>query len=241
MAISPDGHRVAWVESLHGPNGASSTKSAIYMAGLTSPTASPHRITAGDGKRGYAEHGVTWSPDGRHLAFLSDLGHEGQLELYVVGVVGGLAHKLTNLTGALAGPSWCPDGKTLALLFAENAPRMPGPGRPATPPSGVIEPSAYEQRLTIVDIASRRVRQISPPDLYVYEYDWSPDGKSVLATAAHGAGDANWYVAELYTINAGSGKTKSIYKPSVDMQIAAPRWSPNGKNIAFIGGQQYVT
>ena len=60
-----------------------------------------------------------------------------------------------------------------------------------TPSSGVIEQHVYEQRLTTVDVASGRVRQISPADLYVYQYDWSPDGKAFAATAAHGAGDAN--------------------------------------------------
>jgi dipeptidyl aminopeptidase/acylaminoacyl peptidase len=57
-----------------------------------------------------------------------------------------------------------------------------------------------------------------------------------VATAAHGAGDANWYIAQLYAIDVASGKVKSLYTPPVDMQIAVPRWSPDGENIAFIGG-----
>ena len=103
-----------------------------------------------------------------------------------------------------------------------------------TPPSGLIEQRVYEQRLTTVDAASGQVRQVSPADLYIYEYDWSPDGKSFVATAAHGAGDANWWVAQLCTIDIASGEIKFIYKPP--LQIAQPRWSPDGKTIAFIGG-----
>ena len=56
----------------------------------------------------------------------------------------------------------------------------------------------------------------------------------MIATAAHGAGDDNWYVAQLYTINVTSGRLESILKPG--MQITAPRWSPDGKQISFIGG-----
>jgi dipeptidyl aminopeptidase/acylaminoacyl peptidase len=103
-----------------------------------------------------------------------------------------------------------------------------------TLPSGVIGGKIYEQRLATVDVATGRTRQLSPAGLYVYEYDWSPDGKKFALTAAHGAGDGNWFVAEMYTLQADSGEIKSLYKPK--QQVAAPRWSPDGGSIAFIGG-----
>jgi dipeptidyl aminopeptidase/acylaminoacyl peptidase len=233
LAISPDGQRVAWVETLPEANGAPSGNFGIFVADFSSPGSSARRITAGSGSA-CEEHGIAWSPDSRELVFLSNAQSPDQLQLYVADVTGGSARKLTSLTGSMDEPSWSPDGKTLALLFTENAPRAPGPLGPMTPPSGVIGRKVYEQRLTTVDVATGRIRQLSPPDLYVYEYDWSPEGKHFVATAAHGAGDDNWYVAEIYTIDAVSGETKSLYKPA--FQIGVPRWSPDGKNIAFIGG-----
>ncbi len=234
VAISPDGTRVAWVESLHEKDGTPSPNSTIFIADLRSPSAPPRRISAGSGAPDHAEHDIAWSQDGRQLAFLSDAAREGQLDLCVVNASGGSARRLTRLTGFLAEPHWSPDGKTLAFLFTENAPRAAGPLQPMTKDVGVIEQRIYEQRITTVDLASDRVRQLSPADLYVYEYDWSPDGKSFVATAAHGPGDDNWYIAELYTITVESGETKSIYKPP--LQIGVPRWSPDGKTVAFIGG-----
>ena len=234
VAISPDGARVAWVQELIGRDDAPSGNSAIYVADLKNLTGSPRRITAGEESAAHDEQDVAWSPDGMRLAFLSDAETGGQLQLYQTNVAAGPTQRLTNLTGFLATPRWSPDGKVIALLFTENAPRAAGPLEPMTPDTGVVEGHIYEQRLTTVDVATGNVRQLSPPDLYVYEYDWSPDGKNFVATAAHGSGDDNWYVAELYILSSNSGGTKSIFKPS--LQVAVPRWSPDAKEIGFIGG-----
>jgi dipeptidyl aminopeptidase/acylaminoacyl peptidase len=57
-----------------------------------------------------------------------------------------------------------------------------------------------------------------------------------VTTAAHGNGDNNWYIAQIYTIDAAGGAMQSIYKPNIDSQIANPAWSPDGKSVAFIAG-----
>ena len=227
VAISPDGTRVAYVQAQHGGY-------AIYVADRNTPSAAPQHISAASDTAHHDETDVAWSPDGKRLAFLSDAGNAGQLQLYISNLDGRPAQKLTTLTGFLDAPAWSPDGKLISLLFTENAPRAAGPLMPMTPETGVIDTKIYEQRLTTIDVASGQVRQLSPADMYVYEYDWSPDSKSFAVTAAHGEGDANWYVAQLYTLPADGGDMKLIYKPP--LQIAVPRWSPDGSNIAFIAG-----
>ena len=232
--ISPDGKLVAWVESLPGAGGAPSADSAIYVAPLTAPDAAK-RITAGDGKAAHEEHDIAWSPDGKGIAFLSDAATNGQLQLFVASVDSGSARQLTHLKGFLASPGWSPDGKTVALLFTENATRAAGPLVAEIPDEGVVSEEFLEQRLTIVDPTAASVRQISPADMYVYEFDWAPDSKRLVITAAHGNGDDNWYIAGLFKIDASSGAMADVIaKPG--MQIGVPKWSPDGKTIAFIGG-----
>ena len=228
--ISPDGSHVAWVEPIATGGGGS----AIYVQDLKSSSLQPQRISAaGEGAAAH-EGDACWSPDSKQLAFLSDAGGNDQSELYVADLGSGPARKLTSLKGFLADPAWAPDGKTIAILFTENAPRAAGPLMPMTPETGVVDSKVYEQRLTTVEVASGNVRQVSPADMYVYEYDWSPDSKSFAVTAAHGAGDSNWYVAQIYTLGGEGGDAHPVYKPR--LQIAEPRWSPDGKNIAFIEG-----
>jgi dipeptidyl aminopeptidase/acylaminoacyl peptidase len=238
-AISPDGKRVAWVETVPDKHGGSDSLTAIYVKELNAPNARPQRITAGNGTDAHDEYGIAWSPDSNRIAFLSDQNQAGQLQLYVASATGGEAKRLTNLAGFPASPKWSPDGKMIAILFTENAARAAGPLEPATPDAGVVEEKIYEQRLATIDPATGQVKQVSPADLYIHEYDWSPDSQHFISTAAPGSGDNNWYNAELYTTDVASGSTVSIYKPSGalrGLQLAAPRWSPDGKSIAFIGG-----
>jgi dipeptidyl aminopeptidase/acylaminoacyl peptidase len=231
--ISPDGKTLAWVESIPDKKAAAGS-SAIYLIDWQNAAAKSRRLTAGDGRTFYAEHSLAWSPEGKRLAFLSDREKSGQLQLYLATSAGAEARKLTSLTGNLAQPRWSPDGKLLAFLFTENATRKAGPVQPATPALGVIGEHLDQQRLAVVDLQSGKTRLLSPADLYVYEYDWSPDSKSMAAIAAHGSGDNNWYIARLYTMAAFSGKMTELWKPG--FQIAGPRWSPDGKTIGFIGG-----
>lgn len=228
VAMSPDGAQVGWVQRL-GSGG-----SGIFVTATKATAEQAKRISAAADEQPREEGHIAWSPDSKRLAFLSDAGSPGQLQLYVSELDGSPTRKLTSLQGFLDAPQWSPDGKTIALLFTENAPRASGPLMPMTPETGVIANKIYEQRLTTVEVASSEVRKISPADMYVYEYDWSPDSKELVVTAAKGAGDANWYVAQLYTVLSSGGEMRAIYKPP--MQLAVPRWTPDGKNVAFISG-----
>ena len=237
-AISPDGRWVAWVSENATEGQAPAAGSSIHVA-LRAHPGDARRVSAAPGGRADAnralqEKALAWSPDSASLAFLSDAEAAGQLQLYVMRLLDHSVRRLTGLKGFVSTPAWSPEAKSIAILFTENAVRAAGPLEAVAQETGVIGHEILEQRIATIDLATGEVSQVSPADLYVYEYDWSPDGASFAFTAAHGSGDNNWYIAQIYVMDRHGGVARSVLKP--DMQIAVPRWSPDGRRIAFIGG-----
>jgi Tol biopolymer transport system component len=220
VAISPDGSRVAWVQNID--ESPESRRSAIWVAAVGG-AGKPARITAARDGKSLRERDVAWSPDGKSIAFLSDADQERQLEIYVAPASGGAARRVTGVSGQLEHLAWSPDGRSIAFLFIEGSTQEPGALVPYKLDSGLVEEKIEEQRIAIADGHRAGSFRLSA-NLFVYEYDWSPDGKSFAATGAEGSGTNNYWIAQLYTIRADGGAARSIWKPS--LQIASPRWAP---------------
>src|SRR6266705_639744 len=226
LALSPDGAHVAWVQST-----AASTSKQTYVRGTSESTPATLVKIPITGER--TDSDPVWSPDSKVLAVFSSAGQKEQRQLWIVNADGSNPKKITDLKGYAARPRWSHDGKQIAFLYIEGA-GGGGPLMAAAATTGVIDTAIHNQRIAILDIASGRLRQVSPPNLHIYDYDWSPDDKKFVATAAPGPGDNNWWIAQIYTIDIAKGEATSIYKPA--LEVAVPRWSPDGKSIAFIEG-----
>jgi dipeptidyl aminopeptidase/acylaminoacyl peptidase len=230
--ISDDGQMVAWVEFAPTPDGPSGILRIIRVSDRSGSRVT--RVTAGKDAAFHQEEEPVFSPDGSRLAFLSDAEQSGQPQLYVTELKSGTVRQLTHAVGHLATPRWSPDGKEISVLFLEGAPDALGPLGPSARETGVIEEVIHEQRIVVVPAGGGALTPISPADLFIYEYAWSPDGTRLVATGAHGDGDNNWWSAELFLIPRAVGKAILLHHPS--LQLCEPTWSPDGRSVAFIEG-----
>ncbi len=226
IALSHDGAHVAWVQST-----ATTTSKQTYVRGTSGSAPATLVKIPITGER--ADFDPAWCPDSRTLAVFSSAGEKDQRQLWTVNADGSDPKKITDLKGYAARPRWSHDVKQIAFLYIEGA-GGGGPLMAAPTTTGVIDTAIHNQRIAALDIPSGQLHQVSPANLHIYDYDWSPDDKTFVATAAPGPGDNNWWIAQIYTIDIAKGNATSIYKPS--LQVAVPRWSPDGKSIAFIEG-----
>jgi dipeptidyl aminopeptidase/acylaminoacyl peptidase len=175
-----------------------------------------------------------WARDGRHLAYTVRTPGSHAYSLYSVAPDGRELTKLLEFNGTLSDPKYGRDG-TLAVLAVENARKEVGATEAGAEVAGDLDAAPAEQRIAIVE--QRALRWASPPDLFVYEYDWRPDGSGFVGTAAPGDGDDNWWTARLYAFARSDARARLLYTPrDIRQQIATPRISPDGHTVAFIAG-----
>jgi len=248
VALSPDGQTVAW--TLRRAEG-----TQIHLTSVADPKIDKILTPS---KADCASEAPVWSPDGTALAFTSTCTPKSekpdQEQIFLWTKSTGAFKQLTHLTGNIDSLAFSPDGKSIGFLFVENATRSAGALAAMKPWSGVIGEDGVEiQRVAVLDIASGFVTTATVAHfLHAYEFDWAPDSKSIVFVAAEPPGENNWWKATLLTltypfITSCEGPSSAcglsvVFNPNNTpsplhgLQIAVPRFSPDGSQIAFIGG-----
>lgn len=179
--------------------------------------ATPRQLTFGD----YDDGEPAWSPDGRHIAFVSNRtdNPDGNFntDIWIVAVdeEKPVPRQLTTNPGADHSPAWSPDGRHIAYVtslepdliwYATNhlaviparggEPRLPlqgldrNAGSPVFSPDGKavffsLEDSAEEQ-LARVELSSGRLQRLVAGDLAIRGFDLHRSGRAaVLVSTPH--------------------------------------------------------
>jgi TolB protein len=117
------------------------------------------------------------------------------------------AQQISGGAGINSAPAWSPDGRRLALTLSKDG-----------------NPEIY-----VLDVATRVLRRITNDPAIDTEPNWAPDGQSLLFTSDRAGGP------QIFSVNLGDGAVRrvTINKGGYN---ARPRYSPDGKRIAMVHG-----
>jgi dipeptidyl aminopeptidase/acylaminoacyl peptidase len=249
VSVAPNGKTVAWAVAAKAPGTAAAAdgrKPGQILQIADVAGARVRTVTITQAAKSCRYSNLRWSPDSRTLAFLSNCNHgaggDDQFDIYEVAAQGIVARRISQLHGLVNQLAWTPDGSELSFLYVQGDVHPVSAVSATKALVGVIgETGVEQQRIAVLPASGGDVRQITPAETFIYEYDWSPGGDRLAYVGAPPPGRDNWWTAKLYTQTPG-GEPKvtldpaSVSGPLHGLQIALPRWSPDGSQIALIGG-----
>lgn len=230
VRVSPDGKRVVYVVSQPVMTADKSEfLSQIYMANADGSDAV--QLT-------YADKSSTnpqWSPDGKWLAFTSSRG--GKNNIYLLHANGGEAEPLTEVKSGVSGFQWSPDGQWVAFLQTDASGEAEEKNSKGKDDWRWVDESIKQARLYVIPVAKnaqgkREPRKLTESDYNVADFDWSPDGKTIVFSHVKTPVANDWTTADLSVVDVASGKAKLwLSSPAAESD---PVYSPDGKWIALV-------
>ncbi|HSN67994.1 MAG TPA: hypothetical protein VLV48_02030, partial [Thermoanaerobaculia bacterium] len=223
--LSPDGRRVAFVV-LEADLDRSRYQTDIWLVGADGSRALPLAHSREN------DRAPQWAPDGR-LAFLSDRG--GSMQIWIIDPAGGEASPLTQHPSSIGSYRWSPDGRSIAFVARDTEQPEIAERRRARDDARVVGAGARHEHLWVFDLETRKSRKVTGGDYTVFEYDWAPDGRTFAIAKSTGTGLPDKFRSDLFLIDARGGElTPLVVQPGTDTN---PRFSPDGRWIAFVTGQ----
>ncbi len=232
--VSPDGKWVAY--SYLEPRATTGARqSSIWL--VSSAGGEPRRLTAGT----VTDTQARWSPDSRHIAFLSPRGGDGN-QVYIISVDGGEARRLTSMKKPVSAHSWSPDGRHIAFLMTDPPTEEEEAKLKVMDDEEIWDGNFKYSGLYTVEVATGKVQRVSVANLNVWEYDWAPDSKHLVVACSDTPRVDDQYVrTRLEVLPTSGGEGRKLHLPGGKFQgkLNHPRWSPDGRHIAFLasGGE----
>lgn len=231
--ISPDGSQILYV--LSEPNLERNFHSTNLWL-INSAAGIPVKLT----KDGSRNDSPRWSPDGKNVAFISN--RDGGTQIWLLNLLQNKEVKLSTIQGLVGSLTWSPDGKTIAFLAVEPETEETQQKRQAQGEVIFVEPNLRRIQIYLLEVETKQIRQLTKGDFSIKDLAWSPDNREIAFSMWSPQVDDSafvWYRdAELNktyinAVSVGSGQIRTIVERK-GLDASSPKWSPDGKTIAFL-------
>ena len=204
-----------------------------------------------------SETNPRWSPDNKYLAFLTTRGDETQkkqgAQVWLLNRAGGEAQELTNIKGGVSDFAWSPDARRLVLVAKDPDPneepeKKDGWKRKTASPividryhfkqdrEGYLQP--LHSHLLLFELDKRKAESLTDGRFDEQAPVWSPDGRYIAFVSNRTTDPDRNDDTNVYVIEAKQGaqpRQLTTYKGS---DGGRPSWSPDGRWIAYLQGDE---
>jgi dipeptidyl aminopeptidase/acylaminoacyl peptidase len=255
LHIAPDGAAVAYLVTSY-DKASDESRAALWMADW------------GGGHDEQLTHGESvsaprFSPDGRYLSFLSARPASAGTQVWLLDRRGGEPRQLTHVNGEITNYEWSPGGTSIVLVMhgvqdqgADNAAKAAKASKKykaeAAAKPLVIDAYQFKEdeegyltadsrsHLYLLDVRSGAVEPLaSDPERADSHPAFSPDGHQIAYVSRKvGGGAEDVGIDEIYLVGVATGA-----KPRRLLKTWTPnhqhlQWSPDGRLIAFLIGDE---
>lgn len=231
VALSPDGKRVAYVVSL--PRTPDEEVGHNYLAIYVVPS-------AGGAERQFTKPpidawSVSWSPDGKNLAFLSkNESYDKNTQVYLMPVDGGGAQRLTRHPTSVSAYHWSPDGKWVAFTACDPETEEEKLAKKKGEDWEIPDEQFKHTRLWLWEVASGKSRKLYEGNLTTWAFVWAPDSRTLAFQATETPLiDDSYMFKKIYTVGINGDTPKVLCETTGKLGPMA--FAPDGSKFAFTG------
>jgi dipeptidyl aminopeptidase/acylaminoacyl peptidase len=197
-----------------------------------------------------SENTPRWSPDGRHLAFLSSRQEGDGAQVWLLDRRGGEAERVTSVKGGVRSFAWSPDSRRLALVIEQDTDTL----RADTARNGRALPIVVDRyrfkvdvrgylgtertNLALFDLGTRKVDSLT---WTLHDDDspaWSPDGSRIAFVRTVESEPGVPANSDIWVMEARRGATPRRLTEFPGPDAGPLSWSPDGRWIAFRQGDE---
>jgi len=223
--ISPDGKQVAFSIWERAAN-EQGTQGRIWLVDVSNeqdglPELRP--LTHGPA----TSHNPRWSPDGTRIAYIMGIGtgEQERPQLHIMSANGENARQVCTMPNGVSNIEWSPDGTHIAFLSVEGKEPKHDP---------IVVTPARHIRLWTVHVESDMPTPITPANLTIWEYAWSPDNRSIALYYSIKPDENGWYEGQIGLVPAHGGAVRQL--THLTQQVSGLTWTPDSRSITYVSG-----